>query len=186
MRLLRGRERLPWYKDIKTIIVPKKGWWRLLNYFWHRIGRLTASPYNIAAGLACGVSICFTPFIGLHMIIAIAIAAIIRGNLVAAAIGTFFGTPWTLPLIWLVTYHSGVYFMDAPANEVAPLDLLNEDGNLWNLFTSMFMNINELFLPMLIGSIPFVLFAWFGTFALCYLSISKYKTAMAQRRNKIK
>ena len=186
MRLLRSKKKLPWYKDIKTIIVPKKGWWRLLNYFWHRIGRLTASPYSIAAGLACGAAISFTPFLGLQIIIAIAFASVIRGNLIAAVIGTFVASPWTIPFILLAIYHSGIFLLGTATNQTAPLDVLNEGSGAWDLLTSMFMNMDELFVPMLVGSVPFVIVTWIGTFTLCYFSINKYKAKMAERRKKKK
>ncbi len=186
MRLLRSKKKLPWYQDIKTIIVPKKGWWRLLNYFRHRIGRLTASPYSIAAGLACGVAASFTPFLGLQTFIAIAIAFLIRGNLISAVIGTFVASPWTIPFILLIIYHSGVFLMGATENEVVPLNLLDGNDGFFEFFASMFANIDDLFLPMLIGAIPFVILTWLGTFALCYLSINRYKMATAKRKNEKK
>ena len=74
-----------------------------------RLKRLQGTPYSIATGFACGVAISFTPFIGFHMILAALTAWLIRGNIIASAIGTIVGNPWTFPFIWLavfVNYHS--------------------------------------------------------------------------------
>ena len=43
-----------------------------------RLLRLSASPHSIAAGVAIGIAVAWTPFLGVHIIIALAIAFILR------------------------------------------------------------------------------------------------------------
>ena len=50
--------------------------------------RLPGTPYDIAAGFACGAAISFTPFIGFHVVLGMVIARLIKANMVAALIGT--------------------------------------------------------------------------------------------------
>ena len=57
-----------------------------------------ASPYAIASGFACGSMVSFTPLLGLHFILAIVFAYIIRGNFVAALLGTIVGNPVPLTI----------------------------------------------------------------------------------------
>lgn len=88
---------------------PRRSWVRSGKYFVKRILRLSGSPYMIAAGVAAGVFTSFTPFLGFHFVISWAIAFLIGGNLLAAAIGTAIGNPITFPFIWGATYSVGSF-----------------------------------------------------------------------------
>ena len=55
---------------------------------------MKGSPNELAMGLASGLSISFTPFIGLHSLLAILFSWVIGGSMAASIIGTFFGNPW--------------------------------------------------------------------------------------------
>lgn len=77
------------------------------QYVTKRILRLTASPHAVAAGVAAGVFTSCLPFLGLHFLISFLLATILRGNLIAAALGTFFGNPLTFPFIWATSYEIG-------------------------------------------------------------------------------
>ena len=57
---------------------------RFISYYKLKLARLPASPNAIASGFACGSMVSFTPLLGLHFILAIVIAYLIRGNLIAA------------------------------------------------------------------------------------------------------
>ena len=70
---------------------------RTLKYWLHRISRIPDSTYAISAGIAFGASISFTPFVGLHFILAGLLAWVFRANIIASAIGTIVGNPWTFP-----------------------------------------------------------------------------------------
>ena len=76
---------------------------------------MTATPHAVAAGVAAGAFTSFTPFIGLHFIIAFVLAWLIRGNLLASALGTFVGNPFTFPLIWAATYQTGHHILGSSA-----------------------------------------------------------------------
>lgn len=132
------------------LIWPRRSYWRSAQYFAKRALRLNATPHAIAAGIAAGVFASFTPFVGFHFIIAAAIAWIIRGNLVASAIGTAVGNPLTFPFIWGATLEAGklILYGRHPAG-MGPQDI----GHLlWNL---EFAELWEPFLkPMAVGSLP--------------------------------
>ena len=68
---------------------------------------MPASNYAIASGVACGAMVSFTPLLGLHFLLAIMFAFLIRGNLIAALTGTFVGNPITFPFIWGLIYNVG-------------------------------------------------------------------------------
>jgi uncharacterized protein (DUF2062 family) len=77
------------------------------TYLVKRVTRLSGTPHSIAAGAACGVAMAFTPFVGFHLIGALLLSWLVRGNYIAAAVGTLLGNPWTFPLILVVTYQLG-------------------------------------------------------------------------------
>ena len=80
----------------------------MFQYLTHRVVRIPGSSYSIACGLAFGAAVSFTPFIGLHFLISMGLAWVFRANVIAAAIGTVVGNPWTFPFIWLATYQTGI------------------------------------------------------------------------------
>ncbi|MEL6128122.1 MAG: DUF2062 domain-containing protein [Pseudomonadota bacterium] len=84
---------------VRQGIYPKTGWRRAASYMVHRLRRLPDSPHRVARGLACGVFVSFSPMFGFHFVYAALLAWLIRGNILASLIGTFFGNPLTFPLI---------------------------------------------------------------------------------------
>ena len=68
MSIFKRRDQLSTIKKILYFFWPSTGWRRAWAYIMHRIGRFPGTPYSIASGIACGVAISFTPFVGLHFI----------------------------------------------------------------------------------------------------------------------
>lgn len=87
------------------------GFYRSLRYMKLRLLRLSASPHSIAAGVALGIGVAWTPFLGVHIIIAMALGFLMRVNLVAAALGTTFANPLTFPFIWASTWELGHFLL---------------------------------------------------------------------------
>ena len=92
---------------VSESIYPRSGWRRAATYALRRILRLPDTPHRIALGLACGVLVCFSPFFGLHIGLAVVLAFLLRGNVFASLIGTFFGNPITFPVIATASYNMG-------------------------------------------------------------------------------
>jgi hypothetical protein len=86
---------------------PRQGWGRTLKYYRHRLLRLRGSPHFVAMGLAAGVFAAFVPVIGVQIVIAAALAYLLRGSVGAAALGTFVAMPVTYPMIWVASYWVG-------------------------------------------------------------------------------
>lgn len=105
--VFRRRDRRAFHVTLAELFFPRGGWIRAARYIIHRLRRLPDPPHRIARGIGAGVFISFTPLFGLHFIGAIAIAAAIRGNFLAALLATFFGNPLTFPLIALTSVEIG-------------------------------------------------------------------------------
>jgi len=148
--LFKRRTREPLGERLRTMVWPRRSFHRSWAYLVKRALRLSATPHAVATGVAAGVFASFTPFMGFHIIMAAAIAWILRGNLVAATLGTFMGNPLTFPFIWGATLGLGKFILrgEHPAG-VGPDDI----GHLlWHLeFEKLW---EPLLKPMAIGSLP--------------------------------
>jgi len=134
----------------RDLFWPRIGWSRATKYLAHRVRRIPGTPYAIAAGFACGAAISMTPFPGFHFILAAILAWIIGGSILAAAIGTAVGNPWTFPFIWIWIYQLGGWILgtgDALAERTITLGYLLDHPM-------------DVFLPMLVGSIPTASLIW--------------------------
>lgn len=142
---------------------PRRNWMRSGKYVTKRVFRLTASPHGIAAGVAAGVFASFTPFLGFHFVIAFALAYLIAGNFIAAAMGTFFGNPFTLPFIWASTYATGKFILSGATgtNGTNNAERFGEIANA-DFFAHGFHGLaakiasiwEPVILPMTVGAIP--------------------------------
>ena len=169
---------------------------RTRKYISLSIKRMRASPNELALGLACGIAISFTPFIGLHALLSIFFAWVVRGSMAAALIGTLVGNPWTFPFIWFLTYEMGnlfyFYFLDIE-NQISLSEIKREISLLLSVikniviydnFEEIKQNILSLrLIPiMTIGSIPFVLISWFLSYLILLNIIKSYKKTILERK----
>ena len=65
---------------LREALLPRRGWRRGVEYLSHRVRRLPDTPHRIALGFACGVFGSFTPFFGLHIVLAAVIARLLRSQ----------------------------------------------------------------------------------------------------------
>jgi uncharacterized protein (DUF2062 family) len=105
--LFRRRKKATWFGRLREFFWPRKGLTRPARYLAKRILRLSASPHAVAAGVAAGIFSAFTPLLGFHAILALALAYLMAGNLLAAALATTVANPLTIPLIALATFRLG-------------------------------------------------------------------------------
>jgi uncharacterized protein (DUF2062 family) len=173
--VLGRRTRPHFWKRARELVWPRGGWQRASKYVAHRVRRLPGSPYSIACGFACGASVSFTPLIGLHFVLAAGLSLALGGNLIASAIGTAVGNPWTFPLIWAGIYWLGRVLLGYPAEAALPDEL-----TLGYIFDHTW----EVFYPMLVGGIPSALAVWLIFFWPCYKAVARYQAHRAARRER--
>lgn len=146
--LFRQRFKPQIWQKIRLGLWPRRSWVRSIEYLKKRVVRLSASPHVIALGFAAGAFASFTPFIGLHFLLAFALAFIIGGNMIASALGTAVGNPITFPFIWATTFKVGAYLLPETKLTVAPDELSHE-------FLSQSLDtILPIFSRMLVGAVP--------------------------------
>ncbi|MEM6598826.1 MAG: DUF2062 domain-containing protein [Cyanobacteria bacterium P01_C01_bin.69] len=93
-------------------------WKRLLRYFYIRFLRMQGSPEAIARGVSAGVFAGAFPFLGFQTLIGIAIAALVRGNKMMAAVSTWISNPLTYFPIFALNFHIGRLLLGYPKKTV--------------------------------------------------------------------
>ena len=149
---------------------------RFISYYKLKLARLPASPHAIAAGFACGSMVSFTPLLGLHFLLAIVFAYIIRGNYVAALLGTIVGNPITFPFIWGLIYKVGAFVTSNKKKE------LNHEINFDMIITQTY----DIFLPMLLGGAILAIPVWLLTYSLTHSFVSSYKKSKLKKHKNLK
>lgn len=130
-----------------------------------KLKSLRGSNKSIAEGFATGAAMSFTPFVGFHLLLALILAKVTKQNGVAAALGTIVGNPWTFPFIWYADLRLGEFIL-ATENIHEKIDFTVLFKELFYCvimldFDRFFSDIYPVFVPMLIGCIPFCVSAWF-------------------------
>jgi len=134
----------------------------------YKLVRIKDFPESVAIGLSWGVAISFTPLLGFHLVICYLGTLIMRGNIIAATVGTIVGNPWTFPVFFYVDYKIGTLFFF-------------DEMYFYEFKISFFIdNFDNLFFPTLVGSIPLAIAAWFSTYYL----IKKYLDERSNEKNK--
>jgi uncharacterized protein (DUF2062 family) len=118
--VFKRRNRRPIGTMIAELFYPRGGWGRAFSYIRLRLSRLPDKPHRIARGIAAGVFASFTPLFGFHFITAAAVAFVIRGNVIAALLATFFGNPLTFPIIMAVSVDMGNWMLGQPNDMQLP------------------------------------------------------------------
>ena len=89
----------------------RRSWKRRIRYVYLRFVRLRGSSKEIARGLAAGVFAGLFPLFGFQIIIGIAIAALLKGNKIIAAAGTWISNPFTYVPIYAFNYQVGRWLL---------------------------------------------------------------------------
>jgi len=148
------------------LLWPRMGWRRAGRYYVFRIKRLPGTPYTIACGFALGAAVSFTPFIGFHFVIAGLVAWALRANILASAIGTAVGNPWTFPGIWF-----GVLWLGSKILGREVPDLSFSDLSL----TMIFDQFSTIGVPMIVGGVFVGAIAWVVFYIPIYRAIANYQ-----------
>ena len=80
---------------------------RTLKRIYYRFLRIRGTPNQISLGLALGIFIGMTPFLGFHTVIAVLLASVLKWSKITAALGVLITNPFTAPFIYPFTYHIG-------------------------------------------------------------------------------
>jgi len=196
--VFRRRDRRPPLRAVADFFWPRGGWTRAFHYVKHRVRRLPDSPERIARGVWAGVFTTFTPFYGMHFVVAAIIARVMNGNILAALSSTFFGNPLTYVPIGVVSLQTGHWLLGTEFDQEVDKSLVGKflaagddlKDNLFALYSDqpadwsgLHLFYNEVFYPYLVGGlIPGVVTATGGYL----ISLPLIRAYQQRRRSKIK
>lgn len=92
-------------------------WWQ---EFIRQLRELRDKPHEISLGMAIGVFIAITPTIPFHTVLAVFLAALLRGSKLAAALGVWLSNPLTIPLFYYGSYQLGRFVLRLPELALPP------------------------------------------------------------------
>jgi len=109
--VFKRRTRKGLWRTIAEFFYPRGGWRRSTSYVLHRLRRLPDTPHRICIGIAAGAFVSFLPLYGLHFLSAALMAWVLRGNILAALLGTFYGNPITFPIMAVSALELGAWLL---------------------------------------------------------------------------
>lgn len=197
--LFRRRERRGLLSRLRDALWPRRGWQRAARYVGFRLSRLKGSPHALACGFAWGAAASFTPLMGLHIAVAAGGSLLTRGSVVAAAIGTVVGNPWTFPFIWLWAYAFGSWLLGMDGTATSPVEsvsllaghVMADVGYLFGIApepTEMLPKaqlrrlFHDVFVPMMAGGVPTGALAWAAFYFPLRRLIARHHLARQKRR----
>ena len=142
-----------------------------MRYFRQRLARLSASPHAVARGFSIGAFFAFSPLVGLHALMALAVAAILRGNLVAAVLGTALCNPLTLPFILGIEYEAGQILIGGTAHGFSAAAIEQQGLSA----------LEPVIEPMLAGWVLLGLMAAAIGYALVFLAVARSRDERRRR-----
>jgi uncharacterized protein len=187
--VFKRRDARTWLQAIGHLVYPKGGWGRAVSYVMHRLRRLPDPPHKIARGVAAGVFVCFTPFFGLHFLLATILAFIMQANILAALLATFFGNPITFPIIAAVSLELGSWMLgthgDLPLHAVFA-QFSDSSVELWQNIKAIFTDevahwdrlhsfYFRLFRPYIVGGIVPGIICAITAYSLTLAAVQAYQ-----------
>ncbi|MEX1036645.1 MAG: DUF2062 domain-containing protein [Sneathiella sp.] len=181
--MFRRRKKTSRIKQLAEFLWPAIGFRRSSRYVGYRLARLKGSPYSLAAGFAFGAAVSFTPLLGLHFFMAALFAWIFRASILASALGTVVGNPWTFPFIWTMLYKMGRWMLgNDPEHAKFP------DASLTTFFEGLWAgdweSVSHIFFdvihPMLLASLPVSILVWIAFFYPLQALIRRFQEKRAQ------
>ena len=152
--IFKRRDRRTIAEIVGRSLYPRGGWGRAFEYVKHRVRRLPDTPEKISRGIWAGVFASFTPFYTLHFVVAALIARLMRGNILAALMATFFGNPFTYIPIAIAALGTGHWMLGLPFNAATfgfgrnvPADFCGIGCRFSDAFYDITHNIGTVFTP---------------------------------------
>jgi uncharacterized protein (DUF2062 family) len=140
-----------------------------LQKTYERFLKIRGSPREIALGLALGLFVGMTPFMGLHTAIAVFFAALFKWNKISSALGVWVSNPLTAPFVYSATYVVGARVSGSAHPFTPPGEL-----GLWTI-TGLLHKTPEIFWTLIVGGVILGLPLAAIGYYFAYQSVLKYQ-----------
>ena len=136
---------------------------------------LEDTPHRVALAFGLGIWIAFSPLLGLHTIIALAIAFAFRLSRAAILIGCYVNNPWTLAPLFLAGTVVGCALLGISTEGLATIDW---DQHGLAFYRDLLAHLRPYLWPFVVGNTVLgVLFGTLSYFALRTILIRRAATA---------
>jgi uncharacterized protein len=156
----------------------------LLKRFYFRFLKIRGTPQQISRGVALGVFIGMTPFLGFHTAIAVMLASLFKWSKITAGLGVFVTNPLTAPLIYPLTYRLGA-MITGFSEPIQWLKLFEQGG-----FVGMVKNSPWILIDMLIGGaiigVPLAIIAYYTALRLVLSARKRMEKRKLRRKKKLR
>lgn len=115
---------------------------RTFRYYYLRLLRLEGNPKVIARGLACGVFAGCFPWFGFQTIIGILLAFLLRGNKLAAALGTWVSNPLTYAPLFFFNFKIGQFIQGRSSLGGPEFQLTDDWSKLLDLGADILLSLS--------------------------------------------
>lgn len=180
---------------LREMVYPKGGFGRAVRYVMHRMRRLPDSPHRIARGVFAGCLIGFLPLPGMQFLGAWGAARLIRGNVLAALLGTFNSNPVTTPFFAVGAISLGHWMLggDTPlSSEAIGAAFANAGTDIWRNIKAIFTHDvahwsgllqfwRQIYLPYFIGALVPGIVLSLGFYYLTIPLVQAYQNSRAAR-----
>ena len=157
---------------------------RILTHFYNRFLKLRGSPRQASLGMALGVFVGMTPFLGLHTVMAVALASLFKWSKVTAAIGVLITNPLTAPIIYPLTYRLGA--MLTGFSEPIQWSRLLEPGAVIDLMKNSPMIMIDMLVGGILVGLPLSIVIYFITHSVVSKAKKRLEIKRAQAKQKNK
>jgi uncharacterized protein (DUF2062 family) len=107
------------------------------------------TPHRTALAFGIGIWIAFSPLLGLHMLMALAIAFTFGLSRAAMLLGTYTNNPWTLAPMYLAGTTLGCLIMGVPMERLAEIDW---EGSGREFYRGLLASVRPLLWPYVVGN----------------------------------
>jgi uncharacterized protein (DUF2062 family) len=156
---------------------------KLLKGFYNRFLRIRGTPRQVSLGLALGIFIGMSPFMGFHTVIALMIASLVKWSKIAAGVGVFITNPFTAPLIYPLTYRLGVAVTGL--SDPSLLRKLFESGGIVELLKDSPMMIVDLIVGGVVLGLPLAAVAYLAAFHIVTRARARMRRRKARRMRRL-
>jgi uncharacterized protein (DUF2062 family) len=169
----------------------------VLRFVKFRVLHVDDSPQRMARGVAVGFFVAYIPILGLHMLLALLLAQLIRANKVISVMVVWICNPLTFVLIYYPCYRLGhfllPFFNDKPQVELDQIQTLIDQvfsvkytlihlftADYWRQVWAVFMEVGleTLIGGIILGTIIAKISYWFS-----YYFIIGYRTRKQARKS---
>lgn len=138
------------------------------------LARVPDTPERTALAFSVGIFLGFSPFLGLHTLLGIALAFLFRLNRLATLIGVWVNVPWILVPYYSFATWFGILLLGQPSGVSLPHLTVSEVLSIafWEWLADQW----QLLVPAFIGSLLLAAILAFLAYPLARSLIRRYRT----------